>query len=158
VVEARRVIAGLRPTALDDLGLAGAIALEVQSLRSDGWEVKYTENLGTERLPAAIETALFRIVQEALSNIRKHANAQRVSVSFERGPTSIHLLIRDWGHGFRPVSTQASHGPSARVGLAGMQERVNLLGGRYVLRSRPGAGTHIRVEIPLGAHSPIQRC
>jgi PAS domain S-box-containing protein len=151
VVEARRVIAGLRPSVLDDFGLAAALAREVQGLRTDGWEVSYAEDLGAERLPPAIETALFRIGQEALSNVRKHADAQRVAVALQRRSASIRLVVRDWGRGFRPASILASHGPGARVGLAGIQERVSLLGGQCVIRSRPGAGTHIRVEIPLDA-------
>jgi PAS domain S-box-containing protein len=155
VIEARRVIGGLRPTALDDFGLAAAIALETQTLQAEGWEVGYTENLGAERLPAAIETALFRVTQEALSNVRKHAGGGRVAVVLEVGTRAIHLEIRDSGRGFGPRSVQPGAGPGERVGLASMQERVALLGGQCVIRSRPGAGTRVRVDVPLhGSRHP----
>src|SRR5215204_2087556 len=84
VEEARRVIAGLRPTALDDFGLAAALRLQVETLRSEGWEITYNEKLGDERLSATLETALYRIVQEALTNVRKHANTTSVGLTISR--------------------------------------------------------------------------
>ena len=84
VGEARRVIANLRPTALDDLGLAAAIRQEIEGLRGDGWEVEYEEKLGKGRLPATLETTLFRVTQEALTNAREHAQTDRARVELRR--------------------------------------------------------------------------
>jgi GAF domain-containing protein len=151
VREARRIIAGLRPTALDDFGLATALRLEVEALGVDGWHVTYQEQLGSERLPSRVETALLRVAQEALENVRKHARTTRVHLALERRGRSVRLEVRDWGRGFRPSAVLANSGPSERVGLPGMQERIGWLGGRCTVRSRPGAGTRIEVEVPLPA-------
>jgi signal transduction histidine kinase len=104
VVEARRVIAGLRPAALDDLGLATALRLELDGLRTDGRQVTYEEKLGNERLPAALETTFFRVAQEALTNVRKHAGATPVFVALRRDQSRVWLEVRDWGLGFTPLS------------------------------------------------------
>jgi PAS domain S-box-containing protein len=149
VREARRVIAGLRPAILDDFGLASAISFELQAQRADGWEVEFNDGLGSIRLDPSLETALLRVVQEALTNIRKHAHSKRVAVSLERRANLIYVEIRDWGRGFRPAVAQAAVGPSEHVGLAGMQERTALINGRLTIRSRPGAGTRIQVLAPL---------
>jgi PAS domain S-box-containing protein len=157
VREARGVIAGLRPTVLDDFGLAMAISLEVQALRTEGWQADYTDCLGVERLPQMVETALFRVMQEALSNVRKHAHSQRVAITLMRRGPSVHLEVRDWGRGFRPGAAQGGAGPSERVGLAGMQERIGLLRGTCAIRSRPGAGTRIIVEVPVASDQLLRR-
>lgn len=149
VREARHVIAGLRPTVLDDFGLGPALAYEIQTLRAEGWEVDYSDGLGQDRLDSSIETALFRVGQEALANVRKHAQTRRVAVRLGRRGDTVRLEVRDWGRGFRLKAAQAGAGPSERVGLAGMQERIALLSGRLSVQTRPGAGTRIRAEVPL---------
>jgi signal transduction histidine kinase len=149
VREARRVIAGLRPAILDDFGLGPAISFELQAQRADGWEIEFNDGLGSIRLDPALETALLRVVQEALTNVRKHAHSKRVAVKLERRSNWLHVEIRDWGRGFRPAVAQAAAGPSEHVGLAGMQERIALINGRFTIRSRPGAGTRIQVLVPL---------
>lgn len=148
VREARRVIAGLRPTALDDFGLATALRLEVEALRGEGWLISYDETLGVERLPSAIETAFFRVAQEALTNVGKHAGTTEAQVLLHRCGSTIRLEVRDGGRGFEP-SVVAESGPGERIGLAGMRERITLLGGRWQVRSRPGMGTHIVAEVPV---------
>lgn len=148
VVEARHVIEGLRPAALDGFGLATAIRLEIEGLRSEGWQVDYEDDLGDERLPAEIETALFRVAQEALTNARKHARTTRASGALARRGKTLCLEVRDFGCGFDP-SSPTSNGPGERVGLAGMRERVALLGGELKIHSRPGAGTRVIAEVPL---------
>ena len=148
VVEARHVIEGLRPTALDDFGLATAIRREVEGLRSEGWHVDYEDALEDARLPVEIETALFRVAQEALTNARKHARTDRVRVALVRRDETICLEVRDEGCGFDP-SSPTSNGPGERVGLAGMRERVGLLGGGLKIHSRPGAGTRVIAQVPL---------
>ena len=151
VREARRLIAGLRPTVLDDFGLATAIRLEVEVLRGEGWQVSYEEDLGDQRLPSQIETALYRVAQEALTNVRKHAGPARVAVMLERDEGSIRLQVRDWGRGFDAATRNARAGPGERVGLLSMQERVALLHGRCTVTSRAGEGTQVRAVVPLEA-------
>ncbi len=148
VQEARRVIAGLRPTALDDFGLATALRIELDALRADGWEVAYDERLGG-RLAPLVETALFRVAQEALSNVRKHAGTRRVRVSLRRGRGTVCLEVRDWGRGFRAGHGAGGARPGERVGIPGMQERISLLGGRCAVRSHLGAGTRVIATVPL---------
>jgi signal transduction histidine kinase len=149
VREARRLIAGLRPTALDDFGLGTAIRLEVESLRGEGWQVSYQEDLGDQRLPSTLETALFRVTQEALTNIRKHAGRAKVAVKLKRDDESVWLEVRDWGRGFSPHLAHERPRPGERVGLLSMQERVALLRGHCTVNSEPGAGTQVIAEVPL---------
>ena len=154
VGEARRIIADLRPTALDDFGLAAAISLEIKGLRDGGWHVDYSEELREERLPVAVETALFRVAQEALRNARKHANTNQLHLELRHGPEKVCLSVRDWGRGFNPAALE-SGGPGERVGLSGMQERISMLGGKLRIRSWPGAGTLISAEVPLPAFGSV---
>jgi PAS domain S-box-containing protein len=149
VGEARGVIHDLRPTVLDDFGLAAAVRLQVQTLRSEGLEVGLEEALGDERLPPEVETTLFRVAQEALTNVRKHARAAAVHVVLERSGRAIRLMVRDEGCGFRPDEATRSNGPGQRVGLSGMRERLSLLGGRFDLKSESGSGTTVTAEVDL---------
>ena len=143
------VIANLRPTALDDLGLAAAIRQEIEGLRGDGWEVEYEEKLGEGRLPVTLETMLFRVTQEALTNARKHAQTDRARVELRRREDTITLTVEDRGRGFDPSALDGGNGPGERVGLSGMQERVGMVGGALEVRSRPEEGTSITVRVPL---------
>jgi len=150
VSDARRVIANLRPTALDDLGLAAAISLEVERLNEEGYQVDFEEHLGDESLPREIEIALFRVAQEALTNIRKHAGTKWLKIELRRRDTEVYLEVRDFGHGFDPAALQTLGGrPGERVGFAGMRERVGMLGGEFEIQSRPEAGTFVAAIIPL---------
>lgn len=155
VEEARRVIADLRPMALDDLGLATTLRLWVDSLRGEGWEIDYEEALGPERLPAEIETVLYRVAQEALTNVRKHAMTTRARITLRRLGGSIYLEVRDWGRGFDGVVPAEAGVPRERVGLCGMRERVTLVGGEFSIDSRPGVGTSVVAEIPLLDAMPV---
>ncbi len=147
VGEARRVIADLRPAPLDDFGLATAIRLQAEALRDEGWDVNYEETLGEERLPVAMETALFRVAQEALTNVRKHAGTTRVGIALERLENGVRVRVWDHGCGFSPGANGG--GPGERVGLSSMRERVALFGGTLEVDSRPGEGTSVVAEIPL---------
>jgi signal transduction histidine kinase len=149
VREARRLIAGLRPTVLDDFGLATAIRLEVEAIRGEGWQISYEEDLGDQRLASQIETALFRVAQEALTNVRKHAGRARVAVSLEQHEGLVRLEVRDWGRGFGVLGPQDRARPGERVGLLSMHERVALLGGHCTVNSQPGEGTQVIAEVPL---------
>jgi signal transduction histidine kinase len=149
VEEARNVVAGLRPTALDDFGLAIALRLQVERLRDEGLRAIYEETLGGERLPEVVETALFRVTQEALTNVRKHARTDRVHVALERRARTIHLQVRDWGRGFVSDGRTDQADPGERIGHSSMRERVVLLGGHFKIQSEPGAGTLVVAEVPL---------
>lgn len=154
--EARRMIAGLRPTALDELGLATALKIHVEALSADGWKIAYDEELGSERLPASIETALFRVAQEALTNVRKHAQTTHVHLTLQRRRQTIYLEIQDWGCGFQPSTACYGVRPGEQVGLRSMQERIALLGGRFTIHTQPGAGTLVVAEVPLPAYTEKQ--
>jgi PAS domain S-box-containing protein len=149
VAEGRRMIAGLRPTALDDLGLTTALQMQVAALQAEGWEVQFQAPPGHARVPPAIETVLYRVAQEALANIRKHARTTRAAVTLERSRAKIRLVVQDWGCGFDLAGASASTTLGERMGLRGMHERVTLVGGRCDVRSYPEAGTIVVAEIPL---------
>lgn len=149
VQEVRRVIAGLRPIALDDFGLALALQMVIVALQTEGWEAGYCETLGTERFPIAIETVVYRIAMEALTNVRKHAETKRVALTLERLEHSLRLTVQDWGCGFDPTTPRSSASLGQQIGLRGMRERVAFLGGHWQLQSSPLGGTIIIAEIPL---------
>jgi PAS domain S-box-containing protein len=148
VGEARYVIADLRPTALDDFGLAAAVRLQVEKISNQGSQVDYEQALGDERLPPEVETALFRVAQEALTNVQKHAPSARVRITLRRLNDSVRLQVRDWGPGFNPEEITDGGGPGERLGLSSMRERMALLGGHLEVHSRPGEGTEVVAEIP----------
>src|SRR5215203_4818332 len=148
VGEARYVIADLRPTALDDFGLASAVRLQVEKISNQGSQVDYEEALGDERLPPEVETALFRVAQEALTNVHKHAPTARVRITLRRLNDSVRLQVRDWGPGFNPEEIADGGGPGERLGLSSMRERMALLGGHLEVHSRLGEGTEVVAEIP----------
>jgi signal transduction histidine kinase len=149
VGEARRVIADLRPTTLDDLGLAAAVRVQLDNLRAEGYETSYEQALGEEHVPTVVETTLFRVAQEALTNTRKHARADRVHIALERRDGAVRLEVRDWGRGFDPSRVGNGGGPGERVGLSSMRARIALLGGDFEIRSAPGEGTSVVAEIPM---------
>ncbi len=149
VKEARRLIAGLRPTALDDFGLATALRLQAEAQRGDGWTITYDEMLGSERLPPTIETALFWVAQEALTNVRKHAGTTTARLALKRQGPRIHLEVEDCGCGFEPLAVLHEPSLSEHIGLREMHERVELVGGHLTVSSQPGAGTLVVAEVPL---------
>jgi PAS domain S-box-containing protein len=149
VTEARRVIADLRPTTLDDFGLATAVRLQIEEMRTGGYEASYEEALGEERLPISLEITLFRVVQEALTNVRKHAETDQVRVALARRDGAVWLEVRDWGRGFEPTKVASGGGPGERVGLSSMRERIALLGGGLEIHSELGEGTSVVAEVPL---------
>jgi chemotaxis family two-component system sensor kinase Cph1 len=140
----RRLAVELRPSALDDFGLAPALEGLVQTIQLDtSVEVDLEIGIGDERLPADVETTMYRIVQEALTNIFRHAEARRISILVTRKARAAVVVVEDDGSGFD--SAAATLG----LGIAGMRERVSLLGGRLRVESSPGRGTTIAAEIPL---------
>ncbi len=153
VAEARRVIEGLRPAALDDFGLSAAVRLLVEELRAEGWRVTYEDSLEEHRLPTALETALYRVTQEALANARKHAETTEVRVALESREESVRLEVEDFGCGFDPDTLPPARGPGERMGLTGMRERIALLDGHFAIRGRPREGTTVVAELPLQGSS-----
>ncbi len=172
VKEARHIIENLRPTALDDFGLAAALRFLVEELRDEGWDATYDEgDLGDQRLAPELETALYRVAQEAINNVRKHAATNRAALSLSRvanraseagqpnGKTPrVRLEVRDWGRGFDaaddPRRGPGAAGPGTRVGLSGMRERLALLDGTLLVESKPGKGTSLIAELPLPPEAP----
>lgn len=147
--EARRLIAGLRPTVLDDFGLAMALRLLIEAQYNDGWTITFDEAPGTGRLPPTIESTLFAVAQEALTNARKHAQTTQVRLALERRDSLVRLEVQDWGCGFEPRTLFKVYRPGEHVGIRAMQERVELLGGHLFITSQPGIGTLVVAEIPL---------
>ena len=140
----------LRPSALDDLGLSMAIDWYVKDyLAKRGLDVKI-EAIGPEtKLPSYTETMLFRIIQEALTNIVKHAEASQVRVQLEFSDSTAIVQVEDNGKGFDVEAALSREGMRHNLGIHGMAERATLLGGTFTIRSQPGQGTHLRVEVPL---------
>ena len=123
--------------------------MQAEELRAEGYETTYEETLGGARLPAALETALFRVAQEALTNVRKHAQTDQVRVALGPRDGAVRLEVSDRGRGFAPAELEQAAGPGERVGLSSMRERIALLGGALEIRSEPGAGTSVVAEVPL---------
>lgn len=153
VVESRRLVNGLRSLALDDLGLAGALEqlLSEEKTRASWESADFIHNIAGCRFDKNLETGAYRVAQEAITNIRKHAEADHVRVLLlaEEGLSktrSLRLEILDRGKGFVPEETSSGH---LHVGLQGIAERVNLLGGKYELRSSVGEGTLIQAIFPI---------
>jgi len=143
--DVRRLAVELRPKVLDDFGLVAALERLTQGFSEQtGIGVDLEARLPRTRLPSEVETALYRIVQESLTNIVKHARAGRVSIVLTRKNGSVTAVIEDDGRGFGP-GERTGEG----LGLVGMRERVVLLGGRLEIESSPGAGTTLVVEVPL---------
>ena len=140
----------LHPATLDDLGLLAALESEARhSFEQGGPPVEFTSDGTFEEIPADVQLALYRISQEALRNVRKHAQAEEVTMSLVHDTKEIRLEIHDDGRGF------VRHGPGWRpgVGLASMEERVRLLGGSFALSSRPGQGTLLSARFPIPGRS-----
>ncbi len=149
----------LRPSVLDDLGLVPATdRLVAEFQQGHGIEVAFETNLRTgPRLPAPLETALYRIAQEALTNVVRHARAQSMSVLLEARRGSVTLIVEDDGRGFDVASRLAEAGDDRCLGVFGMRERATLLGGSLTIESTPGSGTTVFVGVPLPSESWDER-
>ena len=146
----RRLAVALRPSVLDDLGLIPALrGIAEQTAARGGFEVHFQPAIPDTRLPPDVETACFRVVQEALTNISRHAHASRVDIDLFHDGDALVLGIHDDGRGFdvAAVHERASAGDS--IGLLGMKERATLLGGRLDIESIPGLGSTVRMRCPL---------
>ncbi len=144
--EVRRLARGLRPSVLDDLGMAAALERYVADYaQAHAIDVEVdASDLADWRFPEEVETALYRIAQEALTNTAKHAAAQHVRIVLQRTPEGVQLIVSDDGQGF----TRRDLNSDGQLGLSGMQERAALLNGSVTVESEPGEGTRVTVRIP----------
>jgi len=150
VREVRRIILDLRPSSLDDLGLAASLEnMAARFRREFGLEVLLEFKAPEQKIPPPVETAVYRVVQEALQNARKHSGVgeARVLIAFE--PKQVSIKIRDHGSGFDPVEVEEKIRQGSSQGIAGMRERILTLGGEFDVFAEPGRGTLISAIIPF---------
>jgi PAS domain S-box-containing protein len=147
----KRMSRGLRPPELEELGLALAVQAHLRSLaEGNAFDVSLDVDVVDPYLDDTTKLALYRIIQEALSNARRHGGTDRASVRLRRDEDHIVVEVRDEGRGFALGNTTSSEGGG--LGLAGMQERATMIGGRLVIEAVPGGGTSVRVSVPI--HQP----
>jgi signal transduction histidine kinase len=141
--DVRRLAVELRPKVLDDYGLVPALERLTQGFAEQtGMHVDLEASTIRERLPVEVETAIYRIVQESLTNVVKHAHAQRVSVLLTRANGRIKAVIEDDGTGFDPTETDGG------IGLIGMRERIELIDGTLTVETSATSGTTVAAEVP----------
>jgi signal transduction histidine kinase len=144
VDEARRFVKGLRPPGLEEQGLVEAVRRLIAGQAPGGPSVELRASGRLPRLDPLLETAAYRIVQEALTNVRRHSRSDRAEVRIERVGDRLEIEVRDWGVGFDPQSVD-----NERFGLEGMRQRALALRGRAQIESTPGKGTRVLVDLPL---------
>ena len=148
--EVNRLAWEIRPTALDDLGLETSIR---QIIETWGERLKLQFDLhlalNGRRLPSAVETTLYRVLQEAITNIARHAEATRVAVILEASEKEVRMIIEDNGRGFLTNEAEPADKPSKRLGLLGIRERLSLVSGTLEVEFEPGCGCTLYVRVPL---------
>ena len=152
ISEVRRISHALRPSVLDDLGLAPAInnlSRQFSDRNQIDVEVSGVDSESFERLPADVETAMYRIVQEVLHNIEKHANATKVVRYVTHTDTNVTIRIEDNGEGFDLQKAMRKTRSTQSMGLRNMRERIELLQGSFFIHSDVGKGTFVEVKAPL---------
>ncbi len=143
--EIRRLISGVRPLVLDDAGIAAAVGQLIEEQATDGGpKIELRTQLRDARMPALVENAAYRIIQESLRNAVQYSGAERVIVHLRQGAKHLRIVVRDWGAGFDPNKLR----PGA-FGLEGMRARARALGGRCRILSAPGRGTRVIALFPL---------
>jgi two-component system sensor histidine kinase DegS len=149
IASVRQFSRDLRPLALEDLGLEAAMQYLVSQLaQSEGIEVNLKIDGSTEGLSNNMEVAIYRILQEALNNVKRHAGASRVEVTARFGRTYIRLAVEDNGQGFEVPEAITDFASDGNFGVMGLQERAQLYGGEVVVKSIPGQGTVVRLVMP----------
>lgn len=150
----RQLVVDLRPAALDDLGLVPALrAFAETRLGERGVELQMEVSNMKDRLSPPVETCLFRVVQEAVTNIIRHSNAKTARIHLGRRDGIVSLSVEDDGQGFDVAEVRASPRSDRALGLAGMEERVSLVGGELTIESAPGKGTIVRANIDVTSES-----
>ena len=154
----RRLALELRPPALDDLGLPAALGGLAQRFSDQlGIPVDYQARGPRWRLPAEVELVLYRVAQEALTNVAKHARASHAWVDLDRTAEDVTLSVRDDGVGFDPATAREGDERGLGLGLFGMEERVTLVGGTLTIWRHPGGGSEIFAFVPLSEATPAAR-
>ncbi len=163
IARVRKMSVDLRPPLLDEVGLVPALRayLESQSalsgvamdLEEDGRDAGTTSS--SQRLPPDLEIVCFRVAQESVTNVLRHASAQRLRVSIARDGSHVRLAVRDDGRGFDATSALDSAAAQGHLGVVGMRERVRARGGTFQVVSQPGQGTAVEVELPIAPAQPI---
>jgi signal transduction histidine kinase len=152
IAETRRILMALRPSAVDAVGLVEAMRNALDEIAAEaGWSVTFTDDLRDARLTSAVETAVFRIFQEALANALRHAGTSRVDVELRRTGESLTLAVADTGVGFQASDDSL---PRRGLGLVSMAERAKLLGGTCTIASERTRGTRVLLRLPLAQFSP----
>lgn len=145
--ESRRLIAGLRPPLLDESGVVGAIQYLIEERQQlVATQIHFVHQVRFQRLPRPMESTIFRIVQEGLTNALRHSRSDRVEIRLTQPNDSVRIEVEDWGTGFDPNQAVHDH-----YGLEGIRERAQSFGGQASIQSIPGQGTCVRVELPIGA-------
>ena len=146
VEEVRRISMGLRPSTIDDLGLVATISWHCREFQASypGIRVETRIEVTEEDIPMPLKIVAYRILQEALNNVAKHSEAQRVAVALRLADGSLELTVRDSGRGFDANTESGAADPVETFGLRSMRERALLSGGGLSLESSPGAGTLVR--------------
>lgn len=147
--QVRSLSLNLRPTLLDDFGLPVALpALLQRNAAAAGWSTRFNDDMPQERFEAGLEIACYRVAQEALTNVMRHAGAKQVSVTLRRSGGTLSLVVRDDGRGFDLASARATTGDS-HLGLLGMEERVKNMAGLFEIRTARGRGTEVLASFPI---------
>jgi signal transduction histidine kinase len=156
--QVRNLSLNLRPSQLDDLGLVAALRWQIgRQTAASGLDTEFQADELSERLEPALETACFRFVQEAMTNIVRHAQARHAWIEARRRDDRLRISVRDDGKGFDVAAATREAITRGSLGLLGMQERVGLAGGRLNVSSRPGEGTTIVADFPLRFAPPKAR-
>ncbi len=152
--DVRRIAYQLHPSILDDLGLTAALRSYVDDLsKRDGIAVKFSAREIPETLPQAVALTLYRVAQEALLNVVKHARTHQAAVILTHHDGTVHLTVRDKGAGFDRERVRGN----GSLGLVNMEERARLVNGQIQILSRPGEGTRVEITIPLPAAAEVQK-
>jgi signal transduction histidine kinase len=156
IQQARNIALGLRPPLLDEAGLVPALDHYLKSLGGRcGIGIDFDASPAAAGIPAGLNTTVFRVVQESISNALRHARANAIRVALQVEPGVMHLAIEDDGIGFNPGAVNQRVKRGEHLGLLGMTERVRNAGGTITLDSRPGAGSRIGVRIPFARPAPV---
>jgi len=151
IEQVRAISLDLRPPFLEELGLVLALRGYLEAVaRRSGLDIEIVSDPGVEGLDAETELHVFRIVQESITNVIRHAEATRAVVRLTRDPEGLEILVRDDGRGFDVDRTLRHASTDRHIGLLGMRERVSSIDGDFRIRSAEGRGTEIRVRVPLG--------
>ena len=150
----RQIILGLRPALLDDLGLAPALRRMAEDIsKRSSIQIKISSDGVDRRLPPAVETVLFRILQEGMNNVAHHSQARHAELRLSLNESYVTAVLNDDGIGFKPMEATAHLESGCGLGLVGMRERASLLGGAVIIDSAPGRGTRLQVRLPLTERS-----